>query len=104
MKKKRRTYDKEFKVMAVNLCQSGKPAKEVAQELGVRRELINRWKREYEANGDNSFSGNGNEQLTEEQAEIARLKKDLEEAQQERDILKKAVNIFSRNDGKYSDS
>lgn len=104
MKKQRRTYDKEFKQMAVNLCHSGKPSKEVAEELGVRRDMINRWKREYEANGDNSFSGNGNEQLSEEEAEIARLKKELQDTREERDILKKAVNIFSKSDGKNSNS
>ena len=104
MKKQRRTYDKEFKMMAVNLCNTGKPTKEVAQELGVSRDLVNRWRREYEASGNNSFSGNGNEQLTEEQAEIAHLKKQLKEAREERDILKKAVGIFSENGGKYSGS
>jgi len=42
--------------------------------------------------------------MTEEQKEIARLKKELRDAQLERDILKKAVSIFSKNDGKYSNS
>jgi len=42
--------------------------------------------------------------MTEEQKEIARLKKELRDAQLECDILKKAVSIFSRNDGKYSNS
>ena len=90
--------------MAVNLCESGKPSKEVAYELGVSRDLVNRWRREYSTNGDNSFSGNGNQQLTDEQAELARVKKELRETCEERDILKKAVNIFSRNDGRYSNS
>ena len=104
MKKQRKTYDKEFKQMAINLCRSGKSPKAVAEELGVRRELIHRWNREYNSKGDLSFSGNGNEQLTEEEAEIARLKKQLKDAQEERDILKKAVNIFSKSDGKSSNS
>jgi transposase len=104
MKKQRSTYDKEFKQMAINLCHSGKSSKEVAEELGVRRDMINRWKREYEARGESSFSGNGNERLSEEEAEISRLKKQLKDTQEERDILKKAVNIFSRSDGKNSNS
>jgi len=90
--------------MAVNLCLTGKPTKEVADELGVRRELIARWKREYIQFKEGSFSGNGNPNLTEEQKQIAKLKKELREAQLERDILKKAVSIFSKSDNKYTDS
>lgn len=101
MNKTRRRYDKEFKLMAVELCKTGKSARQVALELGIRSELVSRWKREYEKNHEGSFSGNGKVSLTAEQAEIARLKKELKEAQIERDILKKAVSIFSRSDGKY---
>lgn len=102
MKRERRKFDKEFKVMAVNLCHSGKPTKEVAEDLGIRAELVRRWKREYEQYQEGGFSGHGNANMTAEQKEIARLKKELKEAQIERDILKKAVSIFSKNDGKYS--
>jgi transposase len=42
-------------------------------------------------------------ELSEEQKQIRRLQKELKDAQLERDILKKAVGIFSRGDGKYSD-
>jgi hypothetical protein len=45
-----------------------------------------------------SFSGHGKPALSPEQAEIAKLRKQLREAEIERDILKKAVSIFSRND------
>jgi transposase len=58
--------------------------------------MVRRWRREYAASGQVSFSGNGNASLTPEQREIANLKKALKEAQLERDILKKAVSIFSR--------
>jgi transposase len=40
--------------------------------------------------------------MTDEQKEIARLKKELRDARLERDILKKAVSIFSKSDGRYS--
>ena len=46
MKEVRRSYDKEFKLMAIELCQSGKSTKQVADDIGVRRELVARWKRE----------------------------------------------------------
>jgi transposase len=104
MKRERRSFDKEFKMMAVNLCLTGKPTKQVAEELGIRPELVRRWKREYEQYQGGSFSGHGNANMTKEQKEILQLKKDLKEAQLERDILKKAISIFSKGDGKYSNS
>lgn len=90
--------------MAVNLCLSGRTVKEVAEELGLKEDLIRRWKREFYKYDSGSFSGHGNSNMTEEQKEIARLNKELKEAQLERDILKKAVSIFSRGDNKYSNS
>ena len=90
--------------MAVNLVFSGKAPKEVAMELGIRTELVRRWRREYEQFQEGSFSGHGNVNMTDEQKEIARLRKALKDAQEERDILKKAVSIFSKNDGKFSNS
>ncbi len=104
MKRERRSFDKEFKLMAVNLCLSGNSTKDVAEDLGVRPELVRRWKREYERYSEGSFSGYGNANLITDQKEIARLKKELRDAQEERDILKKAVRIFSKGDSKYSNS
>ena len=90
--------------MTVNLSLSGKPTREIAEELGVTVDLINRWKREYAKYQDGSFSGYGKQNMSAEQKEIARLKKELKDAQIERDILKKAISIFSRSDNKYSNS
>jgi len=103
--KKRRTYDREFKQMVVELAKTREDdISGLASELDLRAELINRWKREALANLGASFPGQGNKSMTEEQKEIARLKKELRDAQLERDILKKAVSIFSKNDGKYFNS
>ena len=103
--KKRRTYDREFKQMVVELAKTRDgDISGLAAELDIRPDLINRWRREALANLDASFPGQGNKTMTEEQKEIARLKKELRDAQIERDILKKAVSIFSKNDGKYSNS
>ena len=74
--------------MAVELCLSGKPATQVAKELGVRSDLLSRWKREYQQRKESSFSGHGKPALSPEQAEIASLKKQLREVEIERDILK----------------
>jgi len=104
MKRERRSFDKEFKMMTVNLCLTGKPSKEVAEELGIRTELVRRWKREYERSKEGSFSGHGKANLTDIERENLQLKKDLREAQLERDILKKAVSIFSKGDIKATNS
>jgi transposase len=104
MKRERRKFDKEYKQMVVDLCLSGKSSREVAEELGIRTELVNRWKREYHQYREGSFSGHGKTNMTAEQKEIAKLKKELNEAKLERDILKKAISIFSRSDNKYSNS
>ncbi len=86
--------------MVVNLCLSGKDPKEVASEMDLDKGTILRWVREYHTYSDNSFKGNGNAVMTAEQEEIARLTAELKRAQIERDILKKAVSIFSRSDSK----
>lgn len=87
--------------MTISLCDSGKTADEVAKELGVRTEIVRRWRREFETKQSGSFTGNGNPGLTAEQHEISKLKRQLQEAELERDILKKAVSIFSKSGGKY---
>ena len=104
MKRERRGYNKEFKLMAVELFESGKSAKEIALDLDIRPELVRRWKREYGKYKEGSFSGHGNINLTDAQKENVQLKKALRELQLECEILKKAVGIFSRRDGKYTDS
>ena len=97
----RRTFDREFKLKAVELSYSRANIKELAHELNLRPELIYRWRGEFAALEGASFPGNGKKKMTEEDSEIARLKKELADMRMERDILKKAVGIFSKSDGKY---
>ena len=98
----RKRYDKDFKLMMMELLESGQKASKLSEEYDVNIQMIYRWKREYKNSNRPAFTGNGNIALTPEQEEIARLKKELKEAQMERDILKKAVGIFSKNDKKSS--
>jgi len=102
--KKRRRFDREYKQMVVELANAREDITTLAAELDLRADLIYRWRREALAHLGASFPGQGNKTMTEEQKEIARLKKELHDAQLERDILKKAVSIFSKSDGKYSNS
>ena len=104
MKRERKTYSKEFKQKAVELSNVRGNVQEVARQLGISAEFIYRWRREIGINPSAAFSGNGNKQMTEEQKEIVRLKKKLADAEMERDILKKAVGIFSASDRKSSNS
>lgn len=100
MSTNRKTYSKEFKQKAVELSNVRGNVAEVARELGVNPEFIYRWRREIGINAQAAFSGHGKKQLTEEQKELARLKRALADTELERDILKKAVSIFSVNDRK----
>ena len=95
MTKARRQYSREFKQEAVQLlATSGKSASQLERELGIGQGNLWRWKREFAADGKNAFPGQG--RLTPEQERLRRLERELEIVRQERDILKKAVAIFSR--------
>ena len=95
---KRRKYDRDFKRNAVLLCtEPGRSVAEIAENLGIAKDMLYRWRREYHlSNGKLVFPGNGVEALTDEQRRIRELEKQLRETQMERDILKKAIAIFSR--------
>ena len=96
MPKDQRTFSKEFKVEAVHLVQtSGKPQAQVARDLGIVDSTLHHWRKEFAQAGEKAFVGSGNPAAGEE--ELRRLKRELEVTRQERDILKKALAIFSRS-------
>jgi transposase len=89
----RRKYDRQFKIDTVRYLQdSGKKISEVSRDLGIRHDLISRWKKELADENVRAFPGSGNPR----DEEIARLKRELADVKMERDILKKAVAIFSK--------
>jgi transposase len=104
MTRVRRKFDREFKLKIVELSYSSQNIKDLAIEYDVRPELIYRWRSEFATFEGVSFPGNGNKKMTVEDSEIAQLKKDLADTRMERDILKKAVGIFSKSDGRYFNS
>ncbi|RKX28511.1 MAG: IS3 family transposase, partial [Candidatus Zixiibacteriota bacterium] len=67
---------------------------EVACELGINMNQLHRWKRKLFEEGQSSFPGKSH--LTLEQEELRRLRRELADVTEERDILKKAMGIFSR--------
>jgi len=96
---RRRTYSKEYKLDVIQQSYIRDNINELASELGLRTELIYRWRREYHTNKDTSFPGRGIEGRSVEQEEFDRIKKENEDLRMERDILKKAIGIFSRKNG-----
>ncbi len=87
--------------MAVDLSLVKRSIKNTADELGITPQILTRWRKEHSSAQTTNFGSRTGP--SQEQQEILRLRKELKQAELERDILKKAVGIFSRSDGKYSD-
>jgi transposase len=96
MEKQRTHYSREFKIKAVELSNERGNVSQVAQELNVSYENLKRWKKEMKAGRFNEAEPVTKNNLVEE--ELRRLRKELYETKLERDILKKAVSIFSKSD------
>jgi transposase len=95
MPRQQRTYTKEFKQEAVGLVQtSGKSMSQVARDLGISDSVLSHWYQQAKTQGAEAFPGSGHQTAQEE--EIRRLKRELALAQQERDILKKTLAIFTK--------
>jgi len=104
MSRERKVYTKEFKLMSIELSKTRSDLSALARELDISPALLYRWRKEHSVKQGSSFPGKGKVILSESEQELARLRKELRDTQIERDILKKAVSIFSKNDTKYSGS
>jgi transposase len=90
---KRRKFSPEFKRGAVEQAmQPGVSCAQVARELGIRPNLLNRWKRQIESEGRHAFPGSG----IPRDEEVARLKRELARVKKERDFLRDAATYFAR--------
>ena len=88
---KRARFDREFKISTVKMItEGGHKASEVARSLGINPTQLYCWKKKFSDQGDKAFPGKGH--LT----ELAALRRKLRDVEMERDILKKAVGIFSK--------
>ena len=98
-----RRYDLEFKLEAVRMAaEPGMTARDVEQRLGIGQGGLSRWKRQLKNEGNQAFPGKGH--LKPEAEELRQLKRECERLRRERDILKKAVAIFSTDPHRYSGS
>lgn len=91
-----RKYEKQFKLEAIRLCEtSGRSATQIEKELGITPGLLSKWRVQFGSAGQAAFPGSG--QQTEVEAELRRLKRENEILRQERDILKKAMQVFAKD-------
>jgi transposase len=100
MAEERKKYDKEFKFTVVELSLLRGKVKEVAEEYGIDPQMLSSWRSQYKNHKEIAFPGNGKKMQTEAEKEISRLQKELADTRMERDILKKAISIFSSSDRK----
>ncbi|MFZ4633273.1 MAG: transposase [Saprospiraceae bacterium] len=101
MSTNRRNFTKEQKLEIVKQSmEEGVSIEDLAQQYKIHPNSIYKWRREYLRYEEASFPGNGNKLMSAEEQEIARLKKQLKEAELEKEILKKALGIFSSPDRK----
>ena len=91
----RRKFTREFKLEAVRLIKSrGVSYAQVSQDLAVHQTVLRNWVKAFADDPAQAFPGHG--QQKPEQAEIARLKREVIKLKAERDILKKAAAYFAK--------
>lgn len=95
-KEQRRRYDREFKHEAVRLVtEERRPVAVVARNLGIHANLLHKWKKQYFEDTEYAFPGKGRLKQPDEQ--LRGLRRELADVKEERDILKKALAIFSKD-------
>lgn len=100
MKKIRKTYTQDFKTSAVAALEEAARDPEqtvegLAQELEINLSLLYSWRKALQGQTpEQAFPGKGH--LSDEQAEIARLRREVTQLKEERDFLHKAAAYFAK--------
>jgi transposase len=95
MSKERRQFSAEYKREALRMVEQQQlSVAEAARRLGIKANLLYRWKSQLATEGEQAFPGPG--QQTAQEAELARLRRENEQLRMERDILKKATVFFAK--------
>ena len=96
-----REYTQEFKQEALELLNRGdKNSRQIERELGMTPGLLLKWRDRYQiVKTEGRPAQIGPSDMEAAKAEIRRLQRELSNVEEERDILKKALNIFSRKSG-----
>jgi len=91
------TYTRDFKLEAIRLMnEAGRPASEIARELGVRRNQLYKWKEQLTRKGKAAFTGRPGRPGKANQSELTTLKQENKRLKEENEILKKAAVYFAR--------
>ena len=94
--KSRKKYSREFKLEALKLAERAENSmSQVERDLGIPKGLLNKWKRKQTREGGDAFRGQG--RLTQADQQLRELRRENELLRQEREILKKAIAIFTQN-------
>jgi transposase len=91
----RRKFTPEFKLEAVKLVlERGMTAAQAARDLGIHENVMRKWVKDARDHGTQAFPGQG--RMRPDDAELARLRRELAKTKAERDILKKAIAYFAK--------
>jgi transposase len=91
----RRKFDAEFKMETARvMVEGGRKVSELARDLDIHKNVLRKWRQQYLKDRGRAFPGKGH--LKPEDEEVRRLRKELNDVKEERDILKKALAIFSK--------
>jgi len=96
MVSRRRRFTREFKIETVKLVtDSDNSVTQIATDMGIHPNTLYRWVQQYSEKPQEAFPGIGH--MTSEAEMIRQLKRENERLKMERDILKKAMAIFSKD-------
>ena len=97
MEKRRRRFDRQFKIEAVKLAtEGGHGLAAAARDLGIHETTLGRWKKELGADAVHAFPGTG--RMKPQAAELARLRRENKRLRMENEILKKTVGYFAKDE------
>ena len=95
MATRRRRFDKQFKLDAMRMVQeSDRSIASIARDLGIHPNILYKWREQLLGDPDHAFPGKG--KLKPEDEELRKLRRENDILKEERDILKKALAVFSR--------
>ncbi len=98
--KNRRHYDDQFKRDAVRLLtEGGQKISQVSRDLGVGVSVLGRWRRRFAGPRSTQTPVGNDNAAPVDSAEMEKLRKELAQVKEEREILKKALAVFSRRPG-----